>query len=205
DVLRLARRLVEARELAAVDEVRVRGVGGDVAVLFRADRAPVAERDRAVVAAAGGSDRAALLLAAVDPVGKLIVRRDVVELRRRLVVPTAPRAPAVDGERRALVGGEQDDFGVLRINPDGVVVVAAGRSLPGVVGVTAVGRAIGRGVGRINYVGVARVNLHLGEVAAAAPHARLVVDALPRFARVVRAVDAAELRRVNVRVESLRV
>src|SRR5205085_8870015 len=54
--LRLPRALVEARELAAIDEVRVERVGRDVAVLFCADGAPIAERDRAVVAATRRAD-----------------------------------------------------------------------------------------------------------------------------------------------------
>src|SRR5205085_5827619 len=129
DLRGLARALDEARELAAVDDVRVKRVRGDVAVLFRADRSPVAEGYRAVVAAARRPDRAALLLAAVDPIWELVVGRDVVELRGRLVVPTAPGAPAVDRDGRALIRREQDDCGVLGVYPDGVIVVAAGRAL----------------------------------------------------------------------------
>src|SRR5207249_1963135 len=97
--------LVEAGDLAAVDDVRVERVGGDVAVLLDADRVPVAEGDVAVAAAAGRADRAALLLAAVDPVGELVVGADVVELGGRLVVPGAVRLPAVDADDRPLVAG----------------------------------------------------------------------------------------------------
>src|ERR1700759_293438 len=43
DVLNLARRLVEARELTAVDEVRIQRIGRDVAVLFGSHGSPVAE------------------------------------------------------------------------------------------------------------------------------------------------------------------
>src|SRR6266404_5704520 len=45
------------------------------------------ESDLAVLAPAGHAGRAALLLCAVDPVGKLVVGDDMVELRRGLVVP----------------------------------------------------------------------------------------------------------------------
>ena len=45
-------RLVEARDLSAVDDIRIERIGRDVAVLLDADRMPVAKRDRAVVAAA---------------------------------------------------------------------------------------------------------------------------------------------------------
>ena len=138
DVLRLAGALVEAHHPAAVDDVRVERVGGDVGVLVGADADPVAKRDLAAVAAAGGADGAALLLAAVDPVGKLVVGRDVVELGRGLVVPGAPGAAAVDRDVGALIGHEEHDLGMERVDPDAVVVVTAGRALdrsPGLAGV----------------------------------------------------------------------
>ena len=144
DVLHLARGMAEARELPAVDDVGVERIRRDVPVLLGADGMPVAESDRAVVAAARDRDRAALLLPAVDPVRKAVVRRDVVELRRRLVVPAAPRRARVHGDRRALVGREEDDVGVLRVDEDRVVVVAARRALHGRERLPAVGRAVRR-------------------------------------------------------------
>src|ERR1019366_10085818 len=98
-------RVAEARELPAVDDVGVERVRRDVPVLLRADGVPVAEADRTAVAPARNRDRAALLLAAVDPIRKVVVRGDVVELRRRLVVPAAPRRARIHGDRRALLGG----------------------------------------------------------------------------------------------------
>ena len=106
--------LIEARHLAAVNDVGIERIGRDVAVFFDAHRLPVAEGDLAVIAAAGDADRAALLLAAVDPIGKPIVGDDVIELRGGLVVPGAPRLAAVDGDGRALVAGQDDDVGIRR-------------------------------------------------------------------------------------------
>ena len=114
DVLDLAGAPVEARHLAAVDDVGVERVGRDVAVLFDADRVPFAEGDLAVVAAARDAGRAALLLAAADAVGKRVVGGDVVHLRGRLVVPGAPGLAAVDGDDGALVARDQDDVRVVR-------------------------------------------------------------------------------------------
>src|SRR5262249_35688536 len=94
----------------------------DVAVFFDADGGPVAESNLAKIAAAGGADRAALLLSAVDPVGKLVVGNDVVELRGRLVVPGTPGLAAVHADGCALVDGQGDDVWVVGIDPDGVVV-----------------------------------------------------------------------------------
>src|SRR5207302_6215212 len=103
---------VEARALAAVDDLGIERVGGDVAILIGADGMPVAEGDLAIVAAAGDAGGAALLLAAVDPVGNLVIGDDVIELRGGLVVPAAPGGAVVDADGGALVGGEEDDVGV---------------------------------------------------------------------------------------------
>ncbi len=52
-------------------------------------------------------DRSALLLSAADAVGKRVVGGDVIELRGRLVVPGAPRLPAVDRDDGALIGSDR--------------------------------------------------------------------------------------------------
>src|SRR5262249_16103889 len=150
---------VEARHLAAVDEVGVERVGRDIAVLLHADRVPVAEGDLAVAAAAAHAGRPALLLPAVAPVRELVVGDDLVELGGRLVVPGTPGFAAVDGDGRALVAGEQDDVRVVGVDPNAVVVVAAGRPLDGGERLAAVGRAVGRGVGDVDDVLVLRVRL----------------------------------------------
>jgi hypothetical protein len=58
----------------------------------------------------------------------LVVGAHVVELRRRLVVPGTPGAAAIHADGGALVHGQQDDIGILGVDPDGVIVVAAGRA-----------------------------------------------------------------------------
>src|SRR5262249_3529377 len=106
DVLRLTGRPIVLRALAAVGDVRIRGVGGAVPVLSTAAVCQIAVGVRALLAPRGSPGRAALLLPAVDPVRPAVVGDDVIHLRRRLVVPTAPRLAAVDGDRRALISGE---------------------------------------------------------------------------------------------------
>src|SRR4029077_5932473 len=129
--------------------------------------APVAEGDLPVVAAAGDAGGAAFLLAAVDPVGRLIVGADVVELRGGLVVPTAPGGAVVDADGSSLVGGEQDDVRIVGIDPDGVIVVAAWRALDGSEALAGICGAVGGGVGDVDDVFVLRVRAHAGEIAAA--------------------------------------
>src|SRR5439155_24276256 len=100
----------------------------DIPVLLRADGTPLPERDLAVVAAAHDPGGSALLLAAVHAVRELVVGADVVELRRRLVVPRAPRRAPVHRDEGALIAGEQDDVGIVRVDPQTVVVVAPRRT-----------------------------------------------------------------------------
>ena len=171
NVARLAGVAVEHRSLAAVDQIGMQRIGRDVAVFFDADGGPVAKGDFAKVAAAGGADGAAFLLSAIDPVGKLVVGDDVIELRRGLVVPGAPGLAAVDADGRALVDGEGDDVGIFGIDPDGVVVVAAGRAFDGGEVLAGVGGSVGGGVGDIDHVLIARVDAHAAEVVAASPDA----------------------------------
>src|SRR4026207_23549 len=89
---------------------------------------PFAERDHPVVAAARDAGRSALLLPAAHAIRKRIVRVDVIHLRRRLVVPGAPRLAAVDADDGALVTRHGDDVRVDRTDPCPLIVVAARRT-----------------------------------------------------------------------------
>src|SRR2546430_17542453 len=87
---------------------------------------PLPDRNLAVVGPAHDPNGAALLLPAVHAVGKATVGCHVVELRRGLVVPRAPALAAVRRHHRALITGEQDDIGVVRIDPQPRAAVPAG-------------------------------------------------------------------------------
>src|SRR5262249_53894690 len=89
--------------VAANHGVRIVGIRHDVTALASANRFPIAWGNRAVVAAARDANGTAVLLRSVDPIGKTVVDRDVVELRRRLVIPGAPCLAFVDADRRALI------------------------------------------------------------------------------------------------------
>ncbi len=138
-VLPLRRAPVIARQFAAKDDVRIERIGHDVAILFGRHRMPIAKGDLAIVAAAGDANRAALLLSAAQAIGKGIVGVHVIELRRGLVVPGAPRLPAVDGNDGALVAGQDDRVGIVGIDPDVLVVVAAGSAAKASPGLASIG------------------------------------------------------------------
>src|SRR5207248_8904479 len=56
---------IVTRQLAAIDHLGIERIGDNVAIFLGRDRVPIAEGDRAIIAAAGDSDRTALLLATV--------------------------------------------------------------------------------------------------------------------------------------------
>ena len=189
DVLRLAGAPVVARELAAVDDVGVERVGRDVAVLLDRHRVPVAEGDPPVVRAARDTGRAALLLAAADAVRERVVRADVVELRRRLVVPAAPALAGVHRDDGPLVGREDHHLRPLGVDPDPLVVVPARRAAEAGERLPAVRRLPRHDRRDEHDVGILRVDSHLGGVRGPGDDAGIGVHARPGLARVVGAVD----------------
>src|SRR6267142_589896 len=74
---------------AAINNIGIDWIGHNVAAFTGADGMPISESNLTVITAAHNSGCAAVLLRAVDPIRKLVVHRDVIELRGWLVVPTA--------------------------------------------------------------------------------------------------------------------
>src|SRR6202167_2631842 len=151
----------------AVNNVRIEGIGCDVSVFDHADGMPVAEVDGAVVATTGDADRTALLLAAADAIGECRSDRDVINLRGGLVVPGAPGGSAVDGDESALVAHEKNNVGVVGIDPEILIVVAAGRAAKSEPGFAAVGGLHGHCARAIHYVCILCINSGNWEIAAA--------------------------------------
>src|SRR5260370_33086707 len=100
--------LLRAREPVAIKNVWIERVDGDIVVFENSDEMPIAKSSFAIIAAAQCCRGAAFLLGAVNPIWKTIVGRDVIELRRWLVIPTAPRLAAVHADDRALIGAQRD-------------------------------------------------------------------------------------------------
>src|SRR5207244_10609326 len=67
--------------------------------------------------------------------------RDVVHLRRRLVVPRAPRLAAVDADDRPLIARERDDVRIVRVDPAALIVVASRRAADAAPRLAAVDRS----------------------------------------------------------------
>ena len=179
NVLRLTGATIESRQFAADDNVWIERIGNDVTIFLRRNRSPVAECDLAFVTAAFDSDRTAFLLTAVKPIRKRVVRADVIQLRRRLVIPRAPALSAIHGDDRALVGPEKNDVGIIRIDPNILVIVATGRAAPAVPGFAAVRRFPTNDAGRVNDLRIFRIEPHHRQIAPANSEARARIISCP--------------------------
>src|SRR5207249_3437153 len=102
-----------------------------------------------------------------------------------------PCPAVIHAQRSALIARQQNDIGVVGINPDGVVVVAARSAFDRGETLTGVGGPIGRGVGDVDDVLVLGIDAHAGEVGPAAVDSLLGVDATPSDSGVVGTVEAA--------------
>src|SRR6266704_4717914 len=117
------------RDEAAERHARIQRVRRDVAIFVaRVYRPPIMKIQRTVPAAAWRCHRIAILLRAIYPVRKLVVRHHVIELRRWLVEPRAPGLPAVARHNGTLVTAKNHPPRFIGINPEFVIVVAAGRA-----------------------------------------------------------------------------
>src|SRR5205085_4918236 len=111
--------------------------------------------------------RAAFLLPAVNPIRKRVVRAYVIELRGRLVIPRAPRLATVHGDDRALVRAEQNGLGIVRVDPNILVIVTAGRAAPTFPILAAVRRLPTNHARRINDLRILRIESYHRQIAAA--------------------------------------
>src|SRR5260370_4825426 len=158
----------------------------------------------AVVAAAHGSRGAALLLRAIDPIGKAIVGRYVVKLRGRLVVPRAPRGPSIHGNHGALIARQRNRLRMLAANPNALVVVSprcppeSHKCFPGVAGFP------GAGVRDVNHIWIIGRDGHPHHAGAPAPDASVAVNMAPQFSRIIRPVDSRSLLSFHRGVHAMR-
>src|SRR4051812_19873018 len=122
----------------------------------------------------------------------MIVSRDVIELRRRLVVLCSPGLSAIDADRGAAIVAVDQAIGVSGIDPESVMI--AMRRGQKFEALAAIARPKGSRVQNVNRIGRFRVSENVREVPGALAIALIVVDARPAIASVVGPVDAAVFR-----------
>src|SRR6185437_6154790 len=186
DVGDLSRVAVVARDAAAgtaVNEVRVQRIDRGAAVFLDADRMPVVRGQLTIVAARRHARRTRVLLPAANPIRPGVVDADLVHRGGRLVVPTAPRLAAVDGDDRTLVAVDRQDLGVVRIDPGLLVIVAARRAAESGPRLAAIDGFPQHRRVAVNDVGIFRIDRELRQIAAADPRGRTWVLRHPVPAR----------------------
>ena len=154
---------------------------------------PIPVEDAPVVAAAPHAGGSGLLLPTAHAVGKVEICGDVIECRGGLVEPRAPRLATIHGDDRALIAGDDHGVRVLRIDPDPMVVVAAGCTAQCAERLAAVHRLPRHDARRIHDIRIRRIHLHLGKVRLPRGDARVRRGAIPRLAGVVRAKQSVAL------------
>ena len=173
-----------AADGAGVDDVRVVRPDGDVAALGEADRVAVLPRDALLVGlAARHADGAVVLLRRVDPIGPLVVRRDVVELGRRLVVDCRPRPAGVEGHAGAAVVALDHPRRVVRVDPQVVLVPVREFDRPEIA--AAVGRLPGAQVEHPYRFRVLGIREDMAVVPRTLHQVLVATDPLPRVAAIV--------------------
>ncbi len=113
----------------------------------------------------------------------------MVQRRGRLREPRAPGLAAVQRDDGALVDHQQHDVRVVRVPPDVLVVVAAGRALERHERPAAVGRLVADDVGDDERVGILGMDVRHHFVDAA-DGTRVGRAAHPRLTGVVRPINA---------------
>ena len=63
----------------------------------------------------------------------------MVELGRGLVVPGTPACAAVDGHDCTLIVGQQDDVGIVRVDPEILIIVPTGSATEAGPGLASIG------------------------------------------------------------------
>ena len=186
--------LVVPRELAHVAaaerDVRILRVNRDVRIFAAGYRKPIAFADRAGIGSAGNRDGGVVLLCPVNAVRLLIVRGHMVELRRGLIALRAPRAAAVQRNRRPAVVPVDQAVRIIRVNPHDVRVAV--RHTNGRKRASAVNGAVHREVHDIHGVFVDRIRREAHVIERT--HDKLLIAAgpRPRGACIIGAEHAAQ-------------
>src|SRR5581483_1681954 len=102
DIARLARAVIVARDVALVvarvDDIGIIWPDRDIAAFATTDIVPIGLRNARPGRAIGHADGGVVLLRPVDAVGNLVIRRDMVELGRGLIIWGRPALAAIEGD-----------------------------------------------------------------------------------------------------------
>ena len=178
---------------------------GHSALAARTNGLPIAHRDGGKLAARTHGHCPAVLLRSGHPVRRAVIHREVVDLRRRLVQPRAPRhITRIVGGRiarndRSLIARHDHRVRIVRRHPRALVVVAARRTSQRDPGFAAVLGSRQRDVRHVDDVRVARIDGDVLEVPSSSEQRDVARKLRPRRPRIVRSIDAPLLGRRGCR------
>jgi len=143
-----------------------------------------------MIGTAEDGDATAILLRAVHRIRKAIVGDDVLQLRRGLVIPCAPRLAAIDADGGALIRRQDHVRGISRINPELVIIVAAGGAANDRNRLAGIIRAVERDVRDVENIWILRIDGDVAEVPGAAGEPGVGALESPCVTTIVGTVEA---------------
>ena len=198
NILAQARPFVEAGNGTVsptqINDVGVVRIEHQVSAFAGSSSEPVPGRDLIVVGAAYNRGAATILLRAIHDVGKLVVGSHMIELRRRLVVPTAPGQAPIEADRGSLVRSEDHAGGISGIDPKLVIIIAAGRAAQHRNCLPSILRSVESDIRHIDHIGIVRIDRDAVEVPCPAGQPRIGIRECPCIPSIVRPIEAGFLR-----------
>src|SRR5271154_1145354 len=122
---------------------------------------PIKVGDLSERASTGDRKRAAVLLAAVYPVGISVVGRDLFDLSCFLVVPRTPGLTTIETDRCPLIAAVHDMVRVSGINPPLIRVITSGRTFKSDQRTTTIGGSVDAGTHRVDHIRIMRIYQNL--------------------------------------------
>ena len=105
-----------------INDVPITRIGHNKAALAAAGDKPIFASDHAGIGAAGDANVRIVLLRPINVIWECIVHSDMIKLRSWLVVLGRPRFAAVGGDIDAAIVCVGNPIGILRIDPEPVMV-----------------------------------------------------------------------------------
>ncbi len=131
----------------------------------------------------------------------------MIHLRGGLVVPRTPGLTAVYRDDGALIADQQNDLGVIRIDPEILIIVAARRAAEASPRLGSICRFPCHRAGDIDHVGILRINARNREIAAtdASRRPRIGCCLGPALASVIRTIDGNSVLGCDGRIQTVRI
>ncbi len=174
---------------AGKNDVGIIGMDCNVAAFGIAHRIAIAPQDGAFVGRARHGHRTVILLGAINLVGKAVVGVEVIKLSCRLIVDGGPCGTAIKRHAGPTVVAFDHTLGVLRVNPQVVIVTVRGAELG--KGATAIDGFPGLDIKNVERIRILGIGHDMTVIPRAGTQIAILVDVFPGLTTVVGAKQAA--------------